>query len=232
VARALFWGVLLGFLAVSSISMAAPAANECPPIQIRPITSTHTIPPYPPLSQKIGEQGPTQLMVDIDTAGVPTHIDVVKSSGSLRLDDAAVAHVMQYWRWEPATQNCKPVNVRTDVSIVWNLQQPQLPPEFAANLVNEIPASESDFPPGARQKGEGGESVVIVLLGSDGKVAKMGLIYGTGYPDLDEAALEIVKKLQIMPVQLMGKAAKSTAMIGIRWSGTPSAPPPTAFPQR
>ena len=214
---------MVGLCMVLGVSaQQAAAADECPKLPLRAVMSTHTIPPYPVLAQRIGKQGPTRMMVDINTEGVPTHADVITSSGSLRLDDAAVAHVLEFWRWLPPTENCKPIAVKTLVNVVWNLKQPELPAETMANFVNEIPAGDADYPSSAKQKGEHGTSVVVVILGSDGKIVQASLIYGAGYEDLDEGALKIVRRLEIAPIQIMGRAAKSTTLIGIKWAGPPA----------
>ena len=41
------------------------------------------------MSQRLGEEGTSTLKVDIGADGVPTNVTVYRSSGSLRLDDAA-----------------------------------------------------------------------------------------------------------------------------------------------
>ncbi|GAB4469359.1 MAG: hypothetical protein OHK0044_11400 [Burkholderiaceae bacterium] len=46
-------------------------------------------PPYPPLSRRLGEQGVVVLRVVIDEHGVPLAVDVHRSSGYARLDEAA-----------------------------------------------------------------------------------------------------------------------------------------------
>src|SRR5580693_3749863 len=47
----------------------AAAAPPPPPTELKQITRTHTLPPYPPMSQRLGEQGTSQLNVTISTAG-------------------------------------------------------------------------------------------------------------------------------------------------------------------
>jgi protein TonB len=102
-------------------AVAPPAA----PTQLEPIQRTHTIPPYPTISQRLGEQGTSQLQVAISTEGSVTDCKVIKSSGSERLDNAACEYVKGHWRWKPPTQEGKPVAVNTDVSVVWNLKDAQ-----------------------------------------------------------------------------------------------------------
>jgi periplasmic protein TonB len=96
-----------------------------PPTELKSIEKTHTLPPYPALSQRMGEQGTTLLKVSIDNTGKPTDCVVAASSGSKRLDDAAVEWVKANWRWQPPTQAGKPVAATTEVSVKWDLKNAQ-----------------------------------------------------------------------------------------------------------
>ncbi|HWC63302.1 MAG TPA: TonB family protein [Rhizomicrobium sp.] len=93
-----------------------------PPTAPREIARTHTTPPYPALSQRMGEQGTTGLSCEIGVDGRPVACSVTKSSGSGRLDDAASSYVMQHYSWEPATREGKPVAGKTQLNVVWDLK--------------------------------------------------------------------------------------------------------------
>jgi protein TonB len=108
----------------------APPAPSAPPARVaptklEPIARTHTIPPYPTISQRLGEQGTSVLQVAISAAGSVTECKVAKSSGSERLDAAACTYVQEHWKWQPPTQEGKPVAANTDVNVVWNLKDTQ-----------------------------------------------------------------------------------------------------------
>jgi protein TonB len=102
----------------------APPARVAP-TQLKAITRTHSLPPYPTISQRLGEQGTSQLQVSISTEGNVTDCKVTKSSGSERLDGAACEYVKGHWRWEPPTRDGKPVSAETLVDVVWNLKNAQ-----------------------------------------------------------------------------------------------------------
>lgn len=104
---------------------APPAPPAPPPTKLEPIMSTRTKPPYPTISQRLGEQGTTEMIVTISTEGRVTAAEVTKSSGSKRLDDAAVQHVTARWRWNPPTQEGKPVEARQIVRVEWSLKDAQ-----------------------------------------------------------------------------------------------------------
>lgn len=62
----------------------------------------HRPPPrYPAMARRLGEEGVADLLVELSAAGRVTEVRVVESSGSARLDAAAVAAVRD-WRCEPA----------------------------------------------------------------------------------------------------------------------------------
>jgi periplasmic protein TonB len=60
-------------------------------------------PSYPPLSRRLGEQGVVMLSVFVGTSGEVQKLELAKSSGFLRLDDAAQKTVST-WRFAPGKQ--------------------------------------------------------------------------------------------------------------------------------
>lgn len=65
-------------------------------------------PSYPPYSRRIAEQGRVVVRVELDESGNVTQAGISASSGSQRLDEAAIAAVRQ-WRCNPATRGGVPV---------------------------------------------------------------------------------------------------------------------------
>ena len=102
-----------------------PAPVVAAPTELKPIERTHSLPPYPTISQRLGEQGTSQIQVSINTGGRVTDCKVIHSSGSKRLDNAACSYVQGHWRWEPPTRAGKKVDAKTNVSVVWNLKNAQ-----------------------------------------------------------------------------------------------------------
>jgi len=89
---------------------------------LRPIMRTHTLPPYPPISVRLNEQGTTLMEVHITTEGNVDDCKVEKSSSSERLDSAACDYVKSRWRWQPPTNQGTPTAVSTRVSVKWDLK--------------------------------------------------------------------------------------------------------------
>jgi protein TonB len=106
----------------------APVAKPAPPpppTQLKIIARTHTLPPYPTISQRLGEHGTTILKVTVGIDGRVTMAVLEKTSGSDRLDQAAIEYVQKNYRWEPPTQEGKPVVAVTLVNVVWDLKDAQ-----------------------------------------------------------------------------------------------------------
>ena len=64
-------------------------------------------PEYPRLSKKLGETGVVVVRAYADEQGLPHDVQVERSSGFARLDDAALAAVRKA-RFKPYTENGKP----------------------------------------------------------------------------------------------------------------------------
>ena len=77
-------------------------------------------PEYPPVARRRGEEGRVLLSVAVCPAGWAERIEVRASSGSPRLDRAALEAVRR-WRFVPANQNGVAVASRIVVPIVFRL---------------------------------------------------------------------------------------------------------------
>lgn len=75
---------------------------------------------YPALSRRIGEEGVTTLAFRITTLGTVRDVTVVRSSGSPRLDLAAVSCVT-HWTYIPAAVNGQKVEAPWKVQVVWKM---------------------------------------------------------------------------------------------------------------
>ena len=96
-----------------------------PPIVFTParaLPATHTIPDYPPVSRRLGEQGTLRLKLSIAPDGAVSDAQVEGSSGHTRLDEAAVQWVKAHWRYEPAREGAKAVASTTVAVVTFKLQ--------------------------------------------------------------------------------------------------------------
>ena len=78
-------------------------------------------PIYPAGSRRDGEQGTGMFRVLVDEKGHPKDVQVLKTSGFPRLDEAAMTAIRK-WAFSPAVQNSQPVQSWTRVQVTFNLQ--------------------------------------------------------------------------------------------------------------
>jgi len=104
--------------------MEPPPAPPREPVTVMPrIDLAHSHQPeYPPVSRRLGEQGSVILQVLVSVGGRVLDAKVVQSSGSERLDQAAVAGVKEDYRFTPATLDGKPQQMWYTFKFTWKLQ--------------------------------------------------------------------------------------------------------------
>ena len=104
-------------------------STEAPPTAITAVQSVQPTPPradttvpskalgrthdcqtfYPDISKRLNESGDVLVHYDVGTDGAITNVGVAKSSGSDRLDQAAVSCVSTRWRNTPAMNGSTPI---------------------------------------------------------------------------------------------------------------------------
>jgi protein TonB len=62
-------------------------------------------PAYPPAARRMGEEGSVVIRIHIGRDGRVLRAELAQSSGSPRLDQAALAHALAAWRFQPARQD-------------------------------------------------------------------------------------------------------------------------------
>lgn len=113
----------------------APASPPAPPSAPAPAAApAKAMPPrfdaayldnprplYPLLSRRMGEQGKVLLLVEVNAQGHPVSVQLHASSGSSRLDNAAIEAVRR-WRFVPARQGDTTVAAAVIVPIDFSLK--------------------------------------------------------------------------------------------------------------
>ena len=124
----------------SQSKVSAPAAPlASPPEELRPAPPAPAVealsqarfdadylrnpaPTYPPLSRRMGEEGKVILRVSVSAEGSAENVDIKTSSGSQRLDDAAV-NTVKRWKFIPAKRGETPVQSWVLVPIIFKLEK-------------------------------------------------------------------------------------------------------------
>lgn len=78
-------------------------------------------PPYPSISRRMGEEGEVRLRVYVDASGAAQRVEIERTSGFARLDQAALDTVKR-WRFVPARQGDQPVAAWVIVPIQFTLR--------------------------------------------------------------------------------------------------------------
>ena len=79
-------------------------------------------PGYPSISHRLGEEGVVMLRVYVSAQGTPDQIQLLKSSGFARLDQAAQEAVAR-WRFVPARQGKIAIAEWVDIPITFQLRR-------------------------------------------------------------------------------------------------------------
>ncbi len=103
-----------------------PAAPSAPmgPVSVSDLGAkmiSMTPPSYPVECRRRKEQGTVFLAVVLATDGTVANVSIARSSGSERLDKAAL-HAVRKWRWSPTIRDGAPVMVQGTVDIPFILK--------------------------------------------------------------------------------------------------------------
>lgn len=110
--------------------VATPPPAAPPPVQHAAVKTPPSLtgkgarttqPEYPPASRRAGEAGTVQLSCLVNEQGRCTEVQVVKSSGFDKLDEAAVKEVQRNWKFVPGKEDGKPVAMRHTFAVTFRL---------------------------------------------------------------------------------------------------------------
>lgn len=103
----------------------APKPVEKAVVRVPPSTQGRgartTKPEYPPASRRAGEEGTVTLQVFVLENGRAGEVKVAKSSGFVKLDEAAVKEVQRNWRFVPGKEDGKPVAMWHTFAVTFRL---------------------------------------------------------------------------------------------------------------
>jgi len=109
---------------ITSSNLVAPIASVAPTTpRFSASYRQNPAPRYPLAARRAGEQGTVTLKVRVTSEGLPERVEVEKTSGSSRLDAAALDAVRQ-WRFVPARRGATPVESWVLVPVVFRLEEP------------------------------------------------------------------------------------------------------------
>ena len=99
----------------------ASAPTESAP-EVANLQVTRRVEPvYPAASRRLGEEGTAMFRVLVNPSGRPESVEMLKSSGHPRLDQAALEAIRK-WMFNPAKQNGQAVQSWTRVQVAFRLE--------------------------------------------------------------------------------------------------------------
>ncbi|HEY3077151.1 MAG TPA: energy transducer TonB [Burkholderiales bacterium] len=100
-----------------------PPAPVREPVRTAPVVQAASCekPEYPPASRRANETGTVLLNFLVDTNGKILESRIERSSGSRRLDDAALAG-LELCKFQPATVDGRPTRAWARIEYVWRLE--------------------------------------------------------------------------------------------------------------
>ena len=108
-------------VAVSSVAMTAEPTPSAPSVpRFDADYLNNPAPSYPPLSRRMREEGIVLVRIFVTSEGLPDQIELKRSSGSVRLDEAALS-VVRKWRFVPAKRGSEAVAAWVVVPIAFSL---------------------------------------------------------------------------------------------------------------
>ncbi|WP_343684620.1 TonB family protein [Asticcacaulis sp.] len=112
-------------VAAPVVAKAAPAVqprNDFVGVDVDMALSTNPPPAYPPQAKARREEGTVQLRLQVRSDGTVGEVQVQASSGSMRLDRAAIDSVKR-WKFRPATRSGQAVESWATVPITFGLKR-------------------------------------------------------------------------------------------------------------
>jgi protein TonB len=90
----------------SAVPLPTPIALEAPrpPLVVEPVALHRPAPVYPRLARRAGEEGSVLCRLHLTVEGTVVRVEVLESSGSARLDEAA-QEALAAWRFEPRRED-------------------------------------------------------------------------------------------------------------------------------
>lgn len=214
--------VCVAYVLVNSCPAVAQSRRDTDACHAWPksISSTHTLPKYPPQSAQENRDGLAVMQIHINPAGSADTVTLLKSSGFAELDNSAISMVQGNWRWEPLPAGCAG-GVDVPVTFQWTVSATHGKIDFGTLLDSAtiVPLHVADLPPEARKKKYGGMTVIAVRV-SDGEPAvTVVTVASSTHPELDARAEEIAKTRYVLkPATLDGKPLESWSLLEFNWS--------------
>jgi len=176
----------------------------------------------------IGRQAFVGLSFDVDEQGVPTHIQVTRTSDDVWNDQATA--VLRGWRFAPGMKDGKPVSVPCTFDFAWGprslepkviaqirgaLREPQGPATFLGQpelIYGPVPP----YPAQARTAGVGGTVTAMFVIDENGIPRDVRVLKGLGQV-IDGSVTEALRQWRFRPLLLNGQSATAGVRVEVKF---------------
>jgi TonB family protein len=199
---------------------AAPApadVEESPVTPPKMIPKTVVRPEYPESARKAGIGGEVILNVEVKADGTVGSVGVRQGIPEAPELEASAEEAVRQWRFEPAMEDGKPVDMKIAIPFAFRLDDEPKTPEgvvmpamIPESVVNPV------YPEDARKAGISGKVILTVTVQADGTPGAIEVAEGIeGYPSMAESAVTAVMQWRFTPATKDGKAFTTTVKIPV-----------------
>jgi len=176
----------------------------------------------------IGRQAFVALTFDVDEQGVPTHIQVTRTSADVWNDQATA--VLRGWRFASGMKDGRPVSVSCTFDFAWGprslepkviaqilgaLHQPQGPATFLGQP-EPIYSPDPPYPVQSRDAGVVGTVWAILVIDENGMPRDVRVLKGLG-PVIDGSVTDALRQWRFRPLLLNGQSASAGVSVEVNF---------------
>jgi TonB family protein len=174
----------------------------------------------------IGRQAFVGLSFDVDEHGIPTNIQVARTSDDVWNDQATT--VLRGWRFAPGMKDGRPVSVSCTFDFAWGprsleprviaqirgaLHQPQGPSTFLGQL-EPIYSPDPLYPEQARMDRVSGTARAMLVIDENGIPRDVRVLEGLG-PAIDGSLTDALRQWRFRPLLLNGAPASAGVTVDV-----------------
>jgi TonB family protein len=180
---------------------------------------------YPAESRLHHEEGGCAVRVQVDSGGAINALQLIISSGFVRLDGACLAAFVGA-RFLPATLNGKPVSSWANIPLEWRLRpggwRQSVPRNFKASvptIPNEstLQVGAQFYPPTSREMHQEGICAVHIVVDTGGALSEIKIAQSTGSATLDQACIAAVQQAHFVPGTRDGIPITAATDVYMNW---------------
>jgi TonB family protein len=236
----------------SSATIASQAGNNAERVPLVPLSVPDHHYPFPSLVAN--EEGRSVVSITVAADGRVTEVKIISSSGSPRLDQAALQVAKSQWVFAPTAERQLPDPDTLTVNIDWTLPFDDFdlavpavgPGQVPLLLVSELRGgvappqamqqpgiTADDYPLESIRNNEQGTIGVRIFIKEDGVPGEVEVLVSSGYPRLDEAARTmILRRWRYRPATRNGVPIASWTPTNVVFQIEQPATPPKECRQR